>query len=117
MLLHGPRTCRRAFNSQHKMLIITLNLFVAIFILIWAYFTIKTRHMARLAKKIPGPKQSPLWKKLLTSRQNSKSTGMFQNMVQISRKYESTFCFWKGYELFVFVQDVKHIAVSCQLHS
>ncbi|PNF34013.1 Cytochrome P450 4C1 [Cryptotermes secundus] len=92
------------------MLIITLNLFVAIFILIWAYFTIKTRHMARLAKKIPGPKQSPLWKKLLTSRQNSKSTGMFQNMVQISRKYESTFCFWKGYELFVFVQDVKHIA-------
>jgi hypothetical protein len=42
---------------------------------------------------------------------------MFQNMVQISREYESTFCFWKGYELFVFVQDVKHIAVRCLLYS
>ncbi|XP_033607277.1 cytochrome P450 4C1 isoform X2 [Cryptotermes secundus] len=92
------------------MLAITLNLFVAIFILIWAYFTIKTRHMARLAKKIPGPKQSPLWKKLLTSRQNSKSTDMLQNMVEISRQYDSTFCLWKGYELFVFLQDIKHIA-------
>jgi hypothetical protein len=57
------------------MLTITLNLFVTIFILFWAYFTIKTLHMAKLAKNIPGPKQSPLWKKLLTSRKNSKSTG------------------------------------------
>jgi hypothetical protein len=60
------------------MLVIALNLLLAIVILIWAYFTIKTRHMARLAKKIPGPKQSPLWKKLLTSRKNSKSTGKYE---------------------------------------
>ncbi|XP_033607274.1 cytochrome P450 4C1-like [Cryptotermes secundus] len=92
------------------MVAIALNLFVAIFILIWAYFTIKTRHMARLAKKIPGPKQSPFWKKLLKLRTGFKTADMFQNMVQISREYDSTFCFWKGYELFVFVQDVKHIA-------
>jgi hypothetical protein len=60
---------------QHKMLAITLNLFVATFILFWAYLTIRTRHMAKLAKKIPGPKQSPLWKKILTTRNNSTSTG------------------------------------------
>jgi hypothetical protein len=41
----------------------------------------------------------------------------FQKMVQISRQYDSTFCLWKGYELFVFAQDIKHIAVSCLLHS
>jgi amino acid permease len=69
------QTCRRAFNIQHKMLAITLNLFVAIFILFWAYLTITTRHMAKLAKNIPGPKQSPLWKKILTSRNKSKSAG------------------------------------------
>jgi hypothetical protein len=34
-------------------------------------------------------------------------------MVRISRQYDSAYCFWKGYELFVFVQDIKHIAVSC----
>jgi hypothetical protein len=38
-------------------------------------------------------------------------------MVQISREYDSTFCLWKGYELFVFLQDIKHIAVSCLLHA
>jgi hypothetical protein len=34
-------------------------------------------------------------------------------MIRISRQYDSAYCFWKGYELFVFVQDIKHIAVSC----
>jgi hypothetical protein len=57
------------------MLAITLNLFVAIFILYWAYFTIKTRHLAKLAKNIPGPKQSSFWKKILTGRKKSKSAG------------------------------------------
>jgi hypothetical protein len=57
------------------MLVIALNLLVAIFILFWAYFTIKTRHMARLAKKIPGPKPSPLWKKLLKLRTGFKTAG------------------------------------------
>lgn len=92
------------------MLATTLKVCVAIFILFWAYFTIKTRHMAKLAKKIPGPKPSPVLKKLLKLRTGFKTADMFQNMVQISREYDSTFCFWKGYELFVFVQDVTHIA-------
>jgi hypothetical protein len=57
------------------MLAITLNLFVATFILFWAYLTIRTRHMAKLAKSIPGPKPSPVWKKILTRRTGSKPTG------------------------------------------
>jgi hypothetical protein len=57
------------------MLIITLNLFVAVFILFWAYFAIKTSHMVKLAKKIPGPKPSPLWKKLLKLRTGFKTAG------------------------------------------
>jgi hypothetical protein len=52
-----------------------LILFVAIPILLWAYLTVKTRHMVKLAKSIPGPKQAPLWKKIFTSPKNSKSKG------------------------------------------
>jgi len=38
---------------------------------------------------------------------------MFQKLTQLSELYKSTFCLWKGPELFVFIQDIKHIAVSC----
>jgi hypothetical protein len=39
---------------------------------------------------------------------------IFQALIQISRKYESTFWIWEG-QLFVYVQDIKHIVVSCFL--
>jgi hypothetical protein len=57
------------------MLATTLTLFVAIFIVFWAYLTVKTRHMAKLAKNIPGPKPTPLWKKLFKRHKNSNSAG------------------------------------------
>jgi len=38
---------------------------------------------------------------------------MFHKMIQLSEIYKTTFCLWKGPELFVFIQDIKHIAVSC----
>jgi hypothetical protein len=59
------------------MLAITLNLCAAIFILFWAYLTTKTRHMAKLAKKIPGPKPTPLWKKILKLRTGFKTEGKY----------------------------------------
>jgi hypothetical protein len=37
----------------------------------------------------------------------------FHRMVQVSKHYKSTFGIWKGPEFFVFIQDTKHIAVSC----
>jgi hypothetical protein len=52
-----------------------LKICVVIFVLFWIYFAIKTRHMAKLAKKIPGPKPSPLWKKLLKLRTGLKTAG------------------------------------------
>jgi hypothetical protein len=54
------------------MLAITLSLFVVTITLLWAYLKITTRHMAKLAEKIPGPKPSPLWKKIFKRRTESK---------------------------------------------
>jgi hypothetical protein len=39
----------------------------------------------------------------------------FHKLVQLCQMHKSTFCIWKGNELFVFVQDIKHIAVSAFL--
>jgi hypothetical protein len=57
------------------MLATMLKICIAIFVLFWGYFTIKTRRMAKLAKEIPGPKPSPLWKKLLKLRTGFKTAG------------------------------------------
>jgi hypothetical protein len=54
------------------MLAITLSLLVTIVALLWAYLNVTTRHMRKLAEKIPGPKQSPLWKKIFNRRTGSK---------------------------------------------
>jgi hypothetical protein len=47
------------------MLFIMLSLFVSTFVVFWLYLAMTTRHMAKLAQKIPGPKPSPMWKKIL----------------------------------------------------
>jgi hypothetical protein len=72
------QTCRRVSNIQNKMLGATMILFIATFILFWAYLTVKTRHMVKLAKNIPGPTPTPLWKKLLKLRASYKPTGKQQ---------------------------------------
>jgi hypothetical protein len=54
------------------MLAITLSLLVTIIALLWAYLNVTTRHMTKLAEKIPGPKPSPLWKKIFNQRTGSK---------------------------------------------
>ncbi|GFG36201.1 hypothetical protein Cfor_03141 [Coptotermes formosanus] len=92
------------------MLVTALFLFITTLVLCWVYLRAKTRHMAKLAAKIPGPKPSPLWKKIFNRSTDHMSGDMFFKMVQLSQMYKSTFCLWKGYELFVFVQDIRHIA-------
>jgi hypothetical protein len=54
------------------MLAITLSLLVTIIALLWAYLNATTRHMTKLAEKIPGPKPSPLWKKTFNRRTGPK---------------------------------------------
>ena len=46
------------------MLVTAVCLCVATLVLLWVYLRVKTRRMAKLAEKIPGPKPSPLWKKI-----------------------------------------------------
>jgi hypothetical protein len=57
------------------MLFTTLKICVAMFFLFWVYFAIKIRHMVKLAKKIPGQKPSPLWKKLFKLHTGFKTAG------------------------------------------
>jgi hypothetical protein len=57
------------------MMVAVLCLSVTIVVLLWVYLRVKTSHMAKLAEKIPGPKPTPLWKKIFSRKTDSRSGG------------------------------------------
>jgi len=46
------------------MLLTALSLCITSLVLLCVYLRVKTRRMEKLAEKIPGPKPTPLWKKV-----------------------------------------------------
>jgi hypothetical protein len=57
------------------MLLTALCLCFASLVLLGVYLRVKTRRMEKLAEKIPGPKPTPLWKKIFKKKPDSTSGG------------------------------------------